>query len=402
MKAWNVGLAVFIGCPIAIPTGQGDDAAESASKFRFRHHLIDTGLSGNGFGQTAIADLDGDGRLEFVMARRGGPLYVYQYHAPDRWTRHVVGDNSPSDVGLTVMDVDGDGRPDLVTGGAWYRNSGDLSRAFERIVFDAQLSAVHDLATADVNGDGRLDLLAMSDRHNLRWYPIPEDSRQPWPSHDIGAAVHAGLAVGDLNGDTRPDLVRTDVWFENLGADGKSWRQHAIGLNTPPPPDFQPAFAFNATRALVIDVNRDGHNDVVFTDAEIPGGKVWWMENRDGRGTRWLRHEIFSGGEPRRGAYHSLQVADFDADGDPDVFTCEMEHVRGRNPPRWYIWENLDGHGADWKEHVILDANLGGHEALAADLTGNGRLDIIGKPWTPHPQNALDGRMFVVFLENLP
>jgi hypothetical protein len=75
--------------------------------------------------------------------------------------------------------------------------------------------------------------------------------------------------------------------------------------------------------------------------------------------------------------------------------------VRGRNTPRWFIWENLDGRGGAWKEHVILDANLGGHEALAGDLTGNGRLDLIGKPWTPHPQNALGGRMFVVFLENI-
>jgi hypothetical protein len=391
---------LLIGLP-GLVTGADIEENQSVSKFRFRHHLIDTGLPGNGFGQTALVDLNGDGRLEFVMGQRGGPLFAYQYHAPDRWTRHRVGQDSPSDVGLTVLDVDGDGKPDLVTGGAWYRNSGDLTQPFERIVFDARLNAVHDLATADVNGDGRLDVLVMSDRHDLRWYLIPDDPRQPWRSHRIGPAVHAGLAVGDLNGNGRLDVVRTDVWFENVRGDGTEWRQHAIGPNTPPPPDFQPAFAFDATHAWVIDLNRNGRNDIVFTDAEIPGGQVWWMENLDGRGTRWQRHNVFTGGEPRRGAFHTLQIADFDGDGDLDIFTCEMEHVRGRNTPRWFIWENLDGRGGAWKEHVILDANLGGHEALAGDLTGNGRLDLIGKPWTPHPQNALGGRMFVVFLENI-
>ena len=78
-----------------------------------------------------------------------------------------------------------------------------------------------------------------------------------------------------------------------------------------------------------------------------------------------------------------------------------MEAVPGDGPPRWYIWENVDGKGQQWKEHVILDANLGGHEAVVGDITGNGRLDIIGKPWFPNKKNALGGKMFVVFLENL-
>jgi hypothetical protein len=50
---------------------------------------------------------------------------------------------------------------------------------------------------------------------------------------------------------------------------------------------------------------------------------------------------------------------------------------------------------------VILDANLGGHEVVVADFTSNGLPDFVGKPWSPRPGNALGGRMFVVFLENL-
>jgi hypothetical protein len=393
--------SLLLFAALVLPATALDAEEQLSSKFRFKHHLVDTGLKGNGFGQTVLADLDGDGRLEFVMGMRGGPLFVYKYQAPDKWMRHVVGQDSPSDVGLCALDVDGDGRMDLVAGGAWYRNSGDLNTPFERNVFDPRLSAVHDMAVADVNGDGRLDVLAMSDKHNLRWYQIPADPRQPWQRHDIGPAVHSGLAVGDLNGNGNLDVARTDVWFENVRGDGLEWRQHEIGPNTPPPPDFRPAFAFKATRAWVGDMNGNGRNDIVFTDCEIPGGKVWWMENLDGKGTQWKRHDVFTGGEPRRGAFHSLQVADFDGDGALDIFTCEMEHVRGRGSPRWFIWENPEGKEGAWKEHVILDANLGGHEALAGDITGNGRLDIIGKPWHPHPKNAVGGRMFVVFLENL-
>ncbi len=78
-----------------------------------------------------------------------------------------------------------------------------------------------------------------------------------------------------------------------------------------------------------------------------------------------------------------------------------MEEVGGNGSPRWFIWENVDGKGKEWKEHVILDANLGGHEAVVGDITGNGRLDIISKPWYPRKENGVGGKMFVVFLENL-
>jgi hypothetical protein len=370
-------------------------------EFRFRQHFIDLDLEGHSYGQTALADLDNDGRLEFIMGQAGGPVYWHKCRTPDQWTRHLLGERSPSDVGGAALDVDGDGWVDFVTGGAWYRNSRDPEKPFERIVFDPELTAVHDIAIGDMDGDGRPDVVTMSDANNVRWYRIADDPAAPWARHDIGPGVHAGLSVGDLDGDGHLDVVRTDVWFRNVRGDGTEWEEIPIGPNTPPPPDFQPSFAFNATKSFVCNMNGDGPNDIVFTDAEIPGGKVWWMENADGAGRSWTRHEVPNGDDVRRGAYHSLYVGDLDGDGDFDILSCEMEAVAGERSPRWYIWENLDGKGGAWHEHVILDANLGGHEAVVGDITGNGLPDVISKPWSPRKTNAVGGRMYVVFLENV-
>jgi hypothetical protein len=369
-------------------------------EFRFRHHLIDTDLPSGRYAQTALADLDNDGRLDYIVGQQYGTIFWYRNQAPDRWTRHVLGTDSPSDVGGAALDVDGDGWMDFVAGGAWYRNSRSPERPFERIVFDPDLKGVHDVVVADIDGDGRPEVVTMSDRNSLRWYQIPENPKRPWRRTEIGPPVHAGVAIGDIDGDGDLDIARSTVWFENVRGDGSEWAEHPLGPTTPPPADFRPPFAFNATRAVICDMNRDGKNDIVQCDCEIPGGKIWWMENLDGKGRSWRRHEVPNGDPVRRGAYHGIHVRDFDTDGDLDLFACEMEAVGGERNPRYYIWENRDGRGGEWQEHVILDANLGGHEPVIGDVTGNGLLDIVAKPWAPREKNALGGKMFVVFLEN--
>ena len=371
--------------------------------FHFVPHIIDDSLPEANYAQAALADLDNDGRLEYIVGQQYGDIFWYKMHTPEHWTRHLLGRNSPSDVGGVAMDVDGDGFIDFVAGGAWYRNSRSAEVPFTRVVFDPDLTGVHDITSADIDGDGRLEVLTMSDQNRLYWYKIPSDPAQPWVRHDVGPAVHAGLSVGDIDGDGDLDIVRTNVWFENVKGDGSVWQVRPIGPNSPPPPDFQPPFAFDATISVVCDLNGDGKNDIVFVDAEIPGGKAWWMENLDGQGRAWQRHEIYNwdpAREPRRGAYHSLFVGDLDGDGDFDLATCEMEAVPGDAAPRYYIWENLDGKGGAWQEHVILDANLGGHALLVGDISGSGRPDMITKPWHASQKNALGGKTFVVFLEN--
>src|SRR5688572_23277349 len=174
----------------------------SGSEWKFRHHFIDRDLPGDSYGQTSLVDVDKDGDLDFITGGKDAQksVYWFEFKAPDQWVRHLVGTNHPSDVGGTAIDVDGDGWVDHVAGGVWFRNPGNpREEPFERIVFDPQLNAVHDLVAADLDRDGRLDLISMSDKNNLRWYRIPKNPREPWEPHPVATGVHAGVAVGDID-----------------------------------------------------------------------------------------------------------------------------------------------------------------------------------------------------------
>ncbi len=367
-------------------------------EMRFKHHFGDRDLQGRNMGQTSLVDLDRDGDLDFITGEQNGRSFWYEHRAADDWVRHDVGEQSPSDVGGEALDVNGDGWIDFVTGGAWYENPQKPGeRSFRRHVFDPELKAVHDLIVGDIDGDGKTDVLTMSDRNDVRWYAIPKDATSRWTHTKIGEGVHSGISLGDLDADGDLDVVRSNVWFENSNR-GKSWAMHTM---TEPWGAKDPPFAVNATQTRTVDLNRDGRLDVVICDGENPNAKIAWLEApADPRDGKWSKHPLPRGDDASRGAMHSLVVADFDNDGDLDIFTVEMEEFPGSRPPRWFIWENVDGKG-QLVERVIFDANLGGHETVAGDVDGDGDIDLCSKPWSAGKSNALGGKSHFSYLENL-
>ena len=262
--------------------------AGASGEMRFKHHFGDRNFSGSSWGQTALGDLDGDGDLDFITGQSAGDVIWYEYHAAERWVRHLLGRNSPSVVGGAVLDVNGDGRPVFVAGGAWYENPGDPRKTpFKRHVFDGGLTKVHDVRIADIDGDGMPDVVTMSDRNDVRWYKIAGDPRAAWKVTRIGPPVHSGICTGDIDGDGDIDVVRSNVWFENVDS-GRKWASHRM---TEPWGDTAISWQDNATQTRTGELNGDGRLDVVIADGENRNARIGWLEAPlDPKNGRWITH----------------------------------------------------------------------------------------------------------------
>ena len=76
----------------------------NAAEFCFQHHFVNrdlpTDAKGTGdYGLTALADLDRDGDIDFVLGGRGVKpprLYWFEYRGVSNWVQHVVGTNYQS------------------------------------------------------------------------------------------------------------------------------------------------------------------------------------------------------------------------------------------------------------------------------------------------------------------
>ena len=217
---------------------------------------------------------------------------------------------------------------------------------------------------ADINNDNKKDILVLGDKDGCFWYEIPENpaENRNWQRHTITRdvltdrdAIHAGPfpnGVGDLDKDGDADVVLPDRWLENQ-EQGRKWVKHDLPWGKRGPWGL-------SARSWIYDIDKDNDPDIIIVDCDQADSRAAWLENNGANPPQFTPHLLPREAPGIRGSFHSLAVADFDNDGDMDIFTAEQEDgsiFPGRHP-RWYIWENLDGKGGEFKERVILDARL--------------------------------------------
>jgi hypothetical protein len=224
----------------------------------------------------------------------------------------------------------------------------------------------------DVLGEGKPQLVFWNQGARVLFLAhIPDKPRArttPWDLHLVYQAdvPMEGLAMADIDSDGVVEVVEGGRWFKHEG--GFRFKAHIVD-------DGQ---KFSRVAAGKLIKNASGPQ-VVF-DSGDGCGPLKWYERRGN--DIWAAHDLL-GEDLVHG--HTLRIADVDGDGNLDIFCAEMakwcDWTRTVDYPRANLWVFYgDGRG-NFERVTIARGGHGTHEARLADFNGDGKLDILGKPY---------------------
>ncbi|MFO8012225.1 MAG: VCBS repeat-containing protein [Phycisphaerae bacterium] len=254
------------------------------------------------------------------------------------WPRHVIDDSSRGADGVRLLDLDGDGDQDIVTG--WeeggitrvYLNPGP-DKAKERwpAVTVGKTPDVEDAVFGDFDGDGAVDVVSCCEG-GTRTVFVHRAPKEPgryldpsaWTTEPVPASqgrmmwMFAERPAGGLDPRGQPAFFAAGKgkgaavgWFRiprGKERDLAAWTWHPIEK-------------VGWVMSIVsVDMDRNGSLDIVLSDRRGPARGVFWLENPWANGDpadpdAWRRHDI--GGKGREVMF--LDYADLDGDGLRDV-----------------------------------------------------------------------------------
>ena len=365
----------------------GDDSAIYAMDFTSALGLVSRStltLANSGIASAlALADLNGDG-LPDIIAGAGYPhstgIQVLLGKGGTSFQSPVSYPTSEFNIqGVTLADVNGDNKLDIVIVGSGGPSQGEASVLLgngdgtfqpEKIVvtyYDGSFSAV---AVADLNGDGKPDLaITANTAGGLTTVMVALGKGDGTFSNFISSPLSYpvggsdSLAIADVNGDGFPDIVASGISI-------------LFGDGTGAFPNRRDYVQQTAGNIILTDFNGDGKTDIVIgTGASwILGGTAVAVMYGNGDGTfSGAPITVVPGHATSDSPASAIQSADLDGDGIPDLLFSDSTNItslHGQGNGNFTVVSqyNTEGNGAYTSAIAIGDFNRDGIPDFAAAL----------------------------------
>lgn len=344
-------VALLIAAVLLISHSRGLRAAELSFEVEEVERSLNIGYA------VTLADVDGDGRLDIVVVDTNRVIWYENPH----WRPWVLTQSQTQEdnVAIAAHDIDGDGQIDFALAAAW-RPPGTTAGG------------------------------------SLQWLARDGDPRQPWTIHPIGSEPTAHrIRWADLEGHGRPQLVV--VPLHGRGTTAPGWDQRplrVLAYRVPEPPTSSPWSYEVLNEELHVahnfwpgDLDGDGQLDLLVASFE---GVT--LLRRDAAGA-WRAKRLGEGDQqsrPNRGA--SEVKSGRLASGRDYIATIEPWHgnqVVAYTRPRAGTAE-ADDRGL-WRRQVLDDQLRWGHAVWCADLDGDGDEELIVGVRDEHADGARCG-----------
>ncbi len=351
----------------------------------------------------AVGKLEENGPNVMVTGGFGG-LFLYYGKQHERIT---IDKDRFFHVGLALEDIDGDGVCEIIVaeevlsadiaGIAYddinikdyrtnhfkiiaYKMGETITDPWTRCELDSNcMGNPYDIYFSDIDGDGENEMIAVaaySVTPGLYLYKKGKAYNENWNRFPIMEGhLTEGIAIADLNGDGRPEIVSGPDWYV-MPEDGLYAGIWTRGVYAPTNRDM--------CRMNLMDITGNGKLDIVSVESEYLEGRFCWYENciEEDPDNPWKEHFIDEGFI----FAHSIKAWVDEKTGENKVFIAEMCEGGWKQPYNWdarLLIYTVSNNGATWTQNEVYHG-AGTHQTTLYDIDNDGELEIVGKTWQ-HP-----------------